>query len=287
MTPRPTRLFAAALLTLLVSVPATDVFAQNDDAVEKAAKLYKEGVEAYYAADYAVAITKYREGFQLDPNAMFPYGLSLCFAKLANYEEALEHAARADAIGGLPDKVAAINRGRVPAFATVVSAERVTLAVVEARDDTATCASDADCDAAQVCNLARGVCVAAPAPTPAPVATVEPLFGVPGWIGIGIGAVGLTATGIAAVVSAGLRGDIATYVELVAKNDPGASALRPSIVRRQRTGRVMLIAGIGGIAVGAGLVAYDLFFAGRDRQQAILYPEFSSDGVGVTWRAHF
>lgn len=255
--------------------------------MQRAAKLYKEGVEAYYAADYAVAITKYREGFQLDPNAMFPYSLSLCFAKLGNYEEALAHATEAAEIGGLPGGVVGVNRARIPAFATVVRAQTIAQAVLEATEAVGTCESDDDCGAGQVCNLARGICVATPAPPPALVATAEPLFGTPGWVGLGIGAVGLTATGVAAVISAGLSGDIETYEELVAQNDPGASALRPSIDRRQRTGRIMLIAGIAGIAAGAGLVAYDLFFASGDEENAVLYPLLSPHGLGVAWRARF
>ena len=101
----------ARFVTLLFAGTAWFVpsvgWAQSDQ--EKAASLYKAGIDSYFAEDYGVAITKFRAGYQLDPNAMFLYSLSLCFSKLGNFEDALANATKAKETGGMPPDVSTKN----------------------------------------------------------------------------------------------------------------------------------------------------------------------------------
>ena len=276
-------LAAAFLLASVVGISSPQ--AQTEDPKEQAAKLYKEGVDAYLGGDYAIAITKFREGYGLDPNSMFLYNLSLCFWKLGNFQEALNHAEKAEELGEMPDEAATRNPGRVASFKVVLHAEAVATAMVTPEDPgPPTCATDSECENGYVCNIRRGLCVESFVPPP-----TEPLFSVIGWTGVGVGAAGVVLTAIALIINFSLADDIRTQRQLVADGQTQeAAALAAQIKGRQTTGIVLLLGGIGGVVAGGGLVAYDLYFAkDGDVEGAAVVPYISADGGGLVWRLRF
>lgn len=276
---------AACLLVSLVGLhPAS---AQEElTPEEQAAKLYKEGSEAYLGADYAIAITKFQEGFELDPNAMFLYNLSLCFSKLGNFQEALEHAQKAEEMGDMPDEATTKNRGRLASLPIVVQAESIAQALAAPKDAAPpTCAVDTDCEDGYICNIRRGICVASLVPETPPY---DPLFSPLGWAGVGLAGAGVAMITAMLIINAGLPADIEEAERLYAEGrDEEALALEGKIDSRQTLGIILLIGGAAATAGGAGLIVYDLFLSGEEEAPAALIPYVSSDGAGLTWRLRF
>lgn len=287
--------FRAVLATTAVAVATTAALpsAVAQDEKEQAAKLYKEGVEAYFGADYGRAIARFREGFELDPNAMFLYNLSLCFSKLGNFEEALDHAERAQEMGGMPDEATTKNKARLAAFEILVNTESSAETIVSVADQQAsegTCAVDDDCQTGEVCNVRRGICVESLEPTER-----DPLFSPVGWAGVGLSGVGLGLLGAATVTSIGLGPDIDRHDTLVNDGDPSndaeAAELGKKLKSRQSRGKIFLFTGLAATAIGGGLIVVDLLVLKGDgaeaQPEAVLLPAFWPSGGGFTFTTRF
>lgn len=284
------------LIFALCLCSASDLYAQTDQ--EKAAQFYKEGIDLYFAEDFGLAITKFRSGYQLDPNAMFLYSMSLCFSKLGNFSEALEQAERARETGGMPPDVTTKNDARLVSFAVLVRSGEFGDRIVAERakaDEVPTCATNADCSDGEVCNMRRGICVAEfpQATKPEPSA----LFGPLGWAGVGAGAVGIGMLVGGGITSLAVKKN-EDRLELVA--DPNGAefdaAERDTLINKldgQKTlGKVLVLGGAGLTVAGAALVVVDLFVlrdgdTEADTTTARLVPIFLPDGGGLAFTARF
>ena len=270
--------------TALCLGPTSGAVAQSADDKEEAAKLYKAGVESYFAADYAVAITKFREGFNLDPNAMFLYNLSLCFSKLGNFEEALENAERAAEMGGMPDEAETKNKARLVAFTSLVNSEEMATDFA-AQPAEGTCATNADCGDGEVCNVRRGLCVEE---IPGGGDDSEPLFGPVGWAGVGTAGLGVVLMATGAIFSVQVA---KTQDELSGQSGTEAEETLAKLKRQKTTGAIALVSGIGALLIGGGLVATDLFLLPLDTETdtstARFSPVFGPDHVGFSWSLRF
>ncbi len=267
-------------------VPAVATAQDDADRQQEAAELYKEGFDLYYAGEYAVAITKLKAGFELDPNAMFLYSISLSYSKLGNWDEALKNARKADEMGGMPDEVRDGNLGRMGAYMIAQRSEEVAEDIAKPDDAPDVCSTNDDCDEGYLCNIRIGACVERIGPDPEEPG--EPLFSPIGWAGVGVGALGIGLTTGAIIVSAGLKDDIEEHSRLLDEDPDAADELGQQIRGRQTLGKVLLFSGIGAVAAGGGLVVYDLFFReDSDAEGSAMVPWFSTDGAGFSWVTRF
>lgn len=266
--------------------PISGAVAQTPADKEQAAKLYKEGVESYFAADYAVAITKFREGFDLDPNAMFLYNLSLCFSKLGNPSEALVNAERAAELGGMPEEAERNNKARLAAFSTLVKSEHLAEEAAAAPLP-GTCATNSECGDGEVCNMRRGICV-----EELPSGAGEPsesLFGPVGWAGVGTAGLGIALLATGGIFSVQVAKTQGEYDDAVAANDTATANDKLETLRNQkRVGAITLLSGIGATAIGAGLIVVDLFVM-KDEEApiSILLPYAAPGEAGFSYMLRF
>lgn len=273
---------------ILCALSAAPAYAQSDQ--EKARELYSEGIDLYFAEDYGVAITKFNAGYQLDPNAMFLYSLSLCFSKLGNFPDALEHAERAKETGGMPTDVATKNDARLVSFSLLVRTEETAeflLAERQKEPEVPTCATNAECSEGEVCNMRRGVCVAELPPQPKK--TGKPLFGPLGWAGVGASAVGIGLLVGGGVTSLSVAKNEERF-ELVSDPDNAEfdaderDELLETLESQKSTGRILVLGGAGLTAVGIGLIIVDLVTkpSDDDKEAARLAPMLLPGGGGIT-----
>ena len=257
---------AAPAALLLAPQPA---FAQSDR-LARAQKHYEKGVEWYAASEYPKAIVEFLKGYNLAPNAMFLYNISLSYQKLENYEEALKAAIRASGEQGFPEGYPARNEARIAAFRRVLEARDAAANIKRAAEQPAVAEGD-------VTPEDPGV------DTPAPVQPVESSsFGALGWTGAGAALLGAGALAGMAVVNSGLRADIEAFEAASDEGDRATrDALYDEIEPRQSTGKLLLYGGSGLLAVGTLLVAIDLFSGGEESAASALRIAPTDGGFAV------
>jgi tetratricopeptide (TPR) repeat protein len=205
---------------------------------ERAEDFYKSGADSYFRGDIITALSKFKQGYELDPNAMFLYNISLCYGKLENYSEALTHADLAHT-KGLPPEVSDKNMARIAAYRTILKTqynaelEPVAVAVVDC--DSEECAPDAT-------NESEG--------------SQKPTW--MGWTGATVAVVGGGMLVGAFLVDSGLDSDITAYDEAIAQADLAqAGRLKSDIEGQQTLGKILVISGSVLAATGIGLFVYD------------------------------
>lgn len=275
---------AAFALLLLAPTPAL-----ADDAAEAQAR-YEEGMESYFAGKYSEAIISFNKAYELDPNPIFLFNMSIAYEKAGNYEEAYEEGLRAKE-GGIPDQPAQINNARLPALGTVLRARTVAGRV----SGSLPCASDSECRGGTTCDLKTNVCVdpASSDQRSGDAVAGGPFLGIPfsiyGWIGSGLALAGAGLTAVAVIVDIGIGGDIESYEALSEdeKRSAAGNTIADDIEGQQQTGQILLYSGGALIATGAGLIVYDLFFNdGNEHRAATIDVGVAPDGASVqaTWR---
>jgi tetratricopeptide (TPR) repeat protein len=280
------RLFIA-LITVACTVTLAPSAAYADDAAE-AQTLYQQGMDAYFAGKYADAIVAFKQAYQLDPNPIFLFNMSIAYEKAGNFDEALDEGWTAQESGQLPEQAAQINEARLPALGIIVRSVEVAGRV----SGSAPCQSDNECRDGLSCNLSTNLCVDPATPSDGvaknDVTTTDgPLLGIPfslyGWIGAGLAVVGVGLSATALVIDLGLGSDIDEYnalSELDKRSAPG-EALADDIEGRQGTGQVLLYSGAALVGVGAGLIVFDLFFNGGNEYMSNVDVTVGPDGAAV------
>lgn len=247
----------AVMLSCATTAPlllAPQHAAAQSDAMARAQQHYEKGVEWYAAGDYPKAIVEFLKGYNLAPNAMFLYNISLSYQKLGNYQEALRAAVRASGEQGFPAGYSTRNDARITAFRRIVEAQDAAVGIERAASQVA--------DASDPGDPSDPV-----TPEPA-IPRAEPSgFGALGWTGAAAAVLGAGALVGVAVINSGLQGDIE---ELEAAGQPGwdgdkqsFDTLYADVESRTDTGKLLLYGGSGLLAVGAVLVAIDLLSGGE------------------------
>lgn len=251
-------------LALLISLATPSVSMAQDDPVAIAQEHFEKGAEWYTQGEYSKAIVEFLKGYNLAPNPMFLYNISLSYAKMDNIEEALKAAERAEREGGLPDEVAIRNYARMNAF-------RIRL--------------NSDQNAAQMSQIAKVEEKTIVEPDP-----VEPAsgggFGALGWTGVGLTAIGAGLGVGALLVNAPLADQIDQLEAEAAGGDPARfSELKNQIESDQSTGKILLYAGAGAGAVGLTLIIIELL--GSEEEQAQIYVSPQRGGASVGFGTNF
>lgn len=226
-------------LVLLLAATSYCGLAWAETPQERAEEFYKSGAESYFRGNILVALSAFQQGYELDPNAMFLYNISLCYGKIENYSEALTQAKLAHS-KGLPAEVSDKNLARVAAYQTILLSREVAASPAVA---VSSCESG-DCDAkTSVAKLDT-------------VESVKPTW--MGWTGVAFAAVGGGLVVGAVLVNSGLESDIAAYDEALAKDEIArAKQMQTDIDGQQMLGKVLLISGGVLAASGIGLFVYD------------------------------
>ncbi len=223
--------FVVPLIIALLLAP-TESFAQapSQEMVAQAEAHFQTGAEWYTTGEYSKAIVEFLKGYNIVPNAMFLYNISLSYAKLGNPADALMYAERAQSEVGMPEDVASRNSGRIGAL-------RVRLSGIEVIK--------------QVSNLT--VAVAPPVEAPASG------FGLLGMGGITLGVAGVGLMGASLLVGSGVSDDIETLENEANGGDRARfDDLKAEIEADQSFGKVLLFSGAGLAAVGLTLIVVDL-----------------------------
>lgn len=283
------RIFGTLAL-LFVVFGTAPAYAETDQ--EKASGLYREGIDLYFAGDFGLAITKFNAGYQLDPNAMFLYSLSLCFSKLGNFEEALDHAERARKTGGMPGDVNTKNDARLVSFAVLIQTESTAKALQKAKNEpkVPTCATNADCSEGEVCNMRRNICVAELPIDDTKDGDGDPLFGPIGWAGVGASAVGIGLLVGGGVTSLSVAKNEERFDVVSDPGNPEFDAterdeLVDKLESQKTTGRILVLGGAGLTVVGVGLIVVDLLTGSSsdaNDESAKLAPVFLPGGGGIS-----
>jgi tetratricopeptide (TPR) repeat protein len=249
-----------ALIAAALMVPA--VCSAQDDA-QLAQEAFDRGMSHYTEENYGDAVAEFRKGHQLMPNGLFLYNISLSYMRLGNHEKALRYAERAvEMRDHLPPKSDARNSARMGALRARLSAiglaGRLEPQETEPTDDRDDLLADAESDNSQETE---------------------------GWPGTltYIGA-GTAALGGALIISAGVMGsDIDARIDQLGDTDDRQSydAMRSEIESDRSVGRVLLFSGIGLVAAGGGLVAWDLYGGESETTLLTLQPEIGGDRVGA------
>lgn len=230
------RLFA---IILFAAATAYGSHAWAETPRERAEEFYKSGADSYFRGDILTALSKFKQGYELDPNAMFLYNISLCYGKLENYSEALTHAELAHT-KGLPSEVSDKNMARVAAYQTILKTQHI--AELEP-----VAVAGVDCDSDEC----------APEPANEPEGSQKPTW--LGWTGATVAVVGGGMLVGAFLVDSGLDSDISAYDEALARADLSeAERLKSDIESQQTLGKVLVISGSVLAATGVGLFVYDM-----------------------------
>ncbi len=230
------RLFA---ICLFAAATAYGGHAWAETPRERAEEFYKSGAASYFRGDILIALSKFKQGYELDPNAMFLYNISLCYGKLENYSEALTQADLAHT-KGLPSEVSDKNMARIAAYQTILKTQYIAELepVVVAVED---CDSD-ECASGRVSE---------------PKGSEKPTW--LGWTGATVAVVGGGMLVGAFLVDSGLESDITAYDQAVAKADATeAERLKSDIEGQQTLGKILVISGAVLAATGVGLFVYDM-----------------------------
>jgi len=272
-------LFCGLLITASsVLAQRKDRVSKEDEATQQAAALYRLGAEEYLRGNYVDALALFRQGYDLKPNSMFLYNISLVYGKLDNYSEALRYAEMADE-DDLPPEAWARNMPRILAYRMAIQSQDI----IAARGR---CVSDQDCEDGWICSPAKMCEVASEGPV---LVSQSESASKPTWVGwTGLT---LTAGGAAFLTLALLKNfevaDLAeSYDERRLANDvDGANAKRQEVEDAQSQGQIFLYAGAGLAAAGLGLFIYDLV---RETEPALSFiPIVNEDGVGVWATGNF
>lgn len=258
--PRSTVLFLVVLVTLTAGSSAAladedgEVGAEHADEVEqeaddevspdnieRAQELFDEGAKSFYRGDYDQAAVEFRRAHQHHPHPLFLYNFALATIRLDQLQEASRAAREAEAMDeSLPPEQNARNRAIIDSSTVVFDARDRTDAIDEARQ-----VAEADDEPTEV---------------DAPPETEESTFGTTGWIGTGTLLAGTGAIVAGSLAHYGLhihREEFERRQGLYDDSD-GMAELRDEIDRRETHRNLLMGSGVGLVALGAGLVVWEM-----------------------------
>ena len=264
--------FASSLLVSTAVADTGDELSEDavdeidDEDIERAQEAFNQGASLYYEGEYGRAMVEFRRANEILPHPVFAHNIALANHQLGRVERTLEAALEARALdteGELPPRADATNSALIASIQSVIVATDISEEIGKRTDDPV--AVD-DSDAQPI--------------DPVP----ESSWGTKGWGGVGAAAVGFVALTGAAVID---RSIVSGKEELESGNWTGTEdefdAEVDSLQSRQSTGKLMLFSGIGLMAVGGGLIAWELM-SGPEGTEMALSPKLDRPGMEWTLR---
>lgn len=250
-----------AVTTCCVS---TTAWAQTEDEKKQAQVYFEAGAEEYAKGEYSKAIVEFLKGYNLVPNAMFLYNISLSYRKLGNWEDALAAAEKAKTEEGMPDDVKVRNDSRINAYRTIIASQDMADKAVQ---------------------LAQSKETEGPDTKEKP--DDESSFGALGWTGVALTIAGAGAGVGALIVAGGVSSDIDEYEAAADTGDRTTyDRLRDDIESGQQTGQILLYTGIGLGVAGLTMIMIDAFTGGESDSQAV-YVMPTPNGASAGYFLHF
>ena len=266
--PRISCLAVCLAVTSLVAAPAVaqdSTSSEKAERAQKAKKAFDEGMEHYVEEDYAKAIVDFKRAQNLYPSAMLSYNIALARMHQGNEEKAMEAAEEALGFDGqpLPEKSRAKAQAVLAGSSVVASSKTWTAdrkeAIAEAEEAEREKREHEKNEQEQAEASAQKETTETSTSGGGPVDT-GPAMGAVGWTGAVAGVLGIG--GLVGVPI--MAGKYDSEVEELERLSTGPS--RQAFVDQQnqvestrQTGRLLLYTGSALTAVGAGLVALDLF----------------------------
>ena len=253
----------ALLAVILVAAPAAGQSSGADDLTrQQARRHFKNGAVAFRNEDYKAAIRAFEKAYEMNPDGMILYNLSLAHLRSENLYRALDYAQKADGTGDLSKSVRVRNKARIRALDQVFGARTASKAIARLRANRDSEESSGETGGS---STSGGSAQADPSTNRgangSDTGGAGKGLGPLGWTGIGLAAAGLGSIGAAGLVENGLQSDIASYRQAAESGDIETyQRLETGIRQRQSLGRTLLYAGIG--AAGAGLLTLGLDASG-------------------------
>ena len=266
--PRMTCWAVSLLVASIVAAPAVAQDSESSEKAErarKAKKAFDEGMEHYVEENYAKAIVDFKRAQNLYPSAMLWYNIALARMHQGNEEKAMEAAEEALAFDGepLPDKSRAKAQAVLAGSSVVLSSKTWTAdrakAIAEAEEAEREKRENEKKEQKQV-EASRQNETAEPSTSASGPVDTGPAMGAVGWTGAVAGVLGVG--GLVGVPI--LAGKYDSEVEELERLSTGPSRQafvdqKSQVESTRQTGRLLLYTGSALTAVGAGLVALDLF----------------------------
>jgi tetratricopeptide (TPR) repeat protein len=248
----------ALLVLLLVAPPALAQSSGPDELTrQQARRHFKNGASAFRNEDYKAAIRAFEKAYEMNPDGMILYNLSLAHLRSGDLYQALDRAQKADGSGDLSRSVRVRNRARIRALDQVFGARTAAKAIARQRKARASSTETGQTSGpAEPDGGATGVS-GGRTDTGGSTGGLGPI----GWAGIGVAAAGLGSIGGAGLVDSQLQSDVERYRRAAQSGDIETyNRLESDIRRRQSLGRTLLYSGIG--AAGVGLLVLGLDASG-------------------------
>lgn len=235
--------------------------------LQQAQEAFDRGASYYYEGKYGDAIREFRRAQQRYPHPIFAHNIARANESLERYDRALDAAREAhelhdeasSARDQLPADAEAANSGLIVSLETRLTSQSIAEAMETLDDEDVDEIDDID---------------APPEPS---------RWGLMGWTGVALTAVGTGALAGAAVMDRQVASDIDAL-----EDDPGddADAFQTeidSLEGRQTAGQVFLFSGAGMLAVGSTLMILELA-SGPDEEGLSMGPSVTRPGVEMTFR---
>lgn len=242
---RGTLAVALAACFVLAAAPAV---AQDDSRKEAAASMYKVAQEEFGAGNFAEALDKLIEVYELDPNPVILYNIGRCYEELGQLADAAEYFQRAAADQNLPEQLYAEVGKRLPKL----------MPALRLREAQALSSS------AVTNGLSRGEEQALQAYVETketgpvgPVATgPDPVFF---WSGVALAGAGVVLTGVGLGVDSGLSDPIDELKDPATRSDRArVESLQSEIDSGQTLALTMYLAGAATLVAGGVLITLGL-----------------------------
>jgi tetratricopeptide (TPR) repeat protein len=235
----------AAVLAAVVLLLATTATAQDNDArKEAAASMYKVAVGEFGAGNYAEALDKLAEVYELDPNPVILYNIGRCYEELGQLAEAAEYFQRAAADDTLPEQLYAEVGKRLPKLMPALR-RREARGIVSATVASGLTRGEEEALQAYVNTKERIVAPVTPAGP-------DPVFL---WSGVATAGVGVVLLGVGAVVDVGLADPIDELKDPQTRRDAARTkSLQDEIDSGQTLAVSMYLAGAAAVIAGGVLV---------------------------------
>ncbi|MFU8804357.1 MAG: hypothetical protein ACNA8W_11150 [Bradymonadaceae bacterium] len=226
---------------------------------EQARHHFDEGARYFYEGDFSRALVEFRRAYQLQPDPMILYNISLAHSRLGNIKDAFDAGIAASKMEGMPAPAQVRNDARVGALSIALSADSIARSI----QNTGGQASSGEPDPDHIYI------------PPDHDTELSPM----GWAGVAGTAAGAGLITWALVLNQKLGPEIEQYKSTESTED--YNERREDIDRRTTTGKIVLYSGAGLMTVGLGLWIYDVIAPSRASSYSFTVNLAPASGTGM------